>query len=150
MNVKVTLDVGSRYTGCRELIPGTVYTDQKGEQLLFIGYSHVVRDEGTGYYWGNFDAFVYAKVKQIQAKIDKGLLSADLHHYYGEDIEATSLFYTPSKARILKKAEYVMFPSDYFVDFKITQHYKSVSGECECKITTRPLVNPYVCRVEIT
>lgn len=78
MGYKVTLDVGPRYTGCKELIPGTVYTDNKGNELLFVGYCHVVRDEGTDFFLGNFDTFVYAKVPQLQKKMAKELLSKDM------------------------------------------------------------------------
>lgn len=146
MGYLVTLDVGNRYTGCKELVPGMVYTDNKGEELLFVGYSYICRDEGTQYEWGGFTSFIYAKVKQLHSKMLKDYLSQDMHDYFGGDIRAFGLFYTSQNPRILKKAEYQMFPSDYFEDFKITQHYGGFDSETV--IRTKPLVDPYVCKVE--
>lgn len=147
MGYRVTLDVGNRYTGVKQLIPGTVYSDKKGEKILFIGYSRIVRDEGTLAQWGGWTSFVYAKVAQLEKKIAKGLLTSDLRHYMGDDIDLTGLFYTSCKPRLLMSEEYQMFPSDYFEHF----HMDQASGMCSyLDITTEPRKDVYICVVEKT
>lgn len=142
MGYKVTLDVGRQYTGCKELIPGCVYLDNKGNKILFVGYGDL-----STISWGSGKSFIYMKVDQIEKKIAKGKLSKDIKDYYGEDMEASMLFYASDKPRLLKSFEYQMFPSDYFERFELIQHFDD-GNFYPTFVQVKPIIRPYVCTVE--
>lgn len=124
MGYKVLLGAKPKYKGCKELIPGKIYEDNKGEKLLFVGFGSLKRaDEDFGVSWGLFEGFIYMKVDQIEKKIKNGLLSYDLTAYTGES-ELLNLFYFSQKPRLLVKELNEMFPSDYFENFVANQEYQ--------------------------
>lgn len=63
-------------------IPGHVYRDNKGEELLFLGQGRYFReDDFGGWTTPTDDSFLYMKVKDLDAKLADGRLTPDLRTY---------------------------------------------------------------------
>lgn len=75
----ISLTEFPRYVGIRELIPGHVYLDNNGVELLFLGRGKYYREDRYGGWSAPSDvSFLYMKTEDLNAKITKGQLSPDL------------------------------------------------------------------------
>lgn len=113
-----------RYRGLTELIPGHVYLDDKGVELLFLGRGKYYREDGYGG-WSSPSgrSFLYMKVKDLDAKISDGRLTPGLTTYNPlgpnkPDFWKTVFF--SQRPRNLVKDLGERFPANYFENLVVT------------------------------
>ena len=71
-----------KYQGLPEVVPGHIYLDDKGVEILFLGRGQYWReDEGGGWTVPSDNSFLYMKVEDLDAKIADGRLNEELTIY---------------------------------------------------------------------
>ena len=70
------------YQGLPEVVPGHIYLDDKGVEILFLGRGQYWReDEGGGWTAPSDNSFLCMKVEDLDAKIADGRLNEELTIY---------------------------------------------------------------------
>lgn len=125
MMVEISKVEFPRYKGLRELIPGHLYRDNKGEEILFLGrgtYSRETIGDPNGYWGCRENYFLYMKWADVQKKIGDGRLSADLKEF-AINVPSRADFwrtvYFSENPRILMEDLGEKYPDTYFLRLDI-------------------------------
>lgn len=107
-----------KYQGLPEVVPGHIYLDDKGVEILFLGRGQYWReDEGSGWTAPSDNSFLYMKVEDLDAKIADGRLNEELTIYDPKqasrpDFWCTVFFSKTPRNLMIDRGE--RYPSTFF------------------------------------
>lgn len=126
MGYTVKFKAGPKYVGLTTLIPGHIYEDDKGKEIIFVGYGEMSRnlkldDEPPLWdvFWAVSEHFLYIKKAELDKFLNKGLISADLTQCKESSV-LTRMFYFSKRPRSLIRDLGKYMPDDCFEHFKST------------------------------
>lgn len=126
MKVDISKQEFPRYKGLRKLIPGHVYLDEKGIEILFLGRGVFCRkadDNNPLFDWSTKEnSFLYMKWADIQKKIWEKRLAQDLSVYDPLSSKKPDFWrtvFSSNQPRLLIQDIGEVYPDTYFKHLEI-------------------------------